>query len=66
MRGPTAMMLIVQYYVITLSRSTTTLQSTDPHYVPVRLRPTDAPAPMPAQVAGWRPGVDTPADWITE
>jgi len=28
--------------------------------------PTDAPAPMPAQVAGWLPGVDTPADWIPE
>ena len=28
--------------------------------------PTDAPTPMPAQGAGWLPGVETPADWITE
>ena len=28
--------------------------------------PTEAPAPMPAQVAGWLPGVESPADWITE
>ena len=28
--------------------------------------PTDAPTPTPARVAGWLPGVDTPADWITD
>jgi hypothetical protein len=28
--------------------------------------PTEAPTRMPAQVAGWLPGVETPADWITE
>jgi hypothetical protein len=27
--------------------------------------PTEAPAPKPAQVAGWLTGIDTPADWIT-
>jgi hypothetical protein len=29
--------------------------------------PTEAPAPMPARVAGWLPGVvEPPADWIAE
>jgi hypothetical protein len=27
--------------------------------------PTEAPAPRPAQVPGWLPGIETPADWIT-
>jgi hypothetical protein len=28
--------------------------------------PTEAPAPLPAKVGGWLPGVETPADRITE
>jgi transposase-like protein len=28
--------------------------------------PTEAPAPMPAKLAGWLPGVEPAADWITE
>ena len=31
----------------------------------VRTVPTEAPAPRPAQVAGWLPGIETPAEWIT-
>ena len=27
---------------------------------------TEAPAPMPAKVAGWLPGVEPAADWITQ
>jgi hypothetical protein len=28
--------------------------------------PTEAPTPTPAQVTGWLPGVEPPADWINE
>jgi hypothetical protein len=28
--------------------------------------PTDAPTLTPPRVAGWLPGVEPPADWITE
>jgi hypothetical protein len=28
--------------------------------------PTAGPTPMSAQVAGWLPGIETSADWITE
>jgi hypothetical protein len=28
--------------------------------------PVDAPTAAPARAAGWLPGVDAPADWITE
>jgi hypothetical protein len=28
--------------------------------------PTEAPRPAPAKVAGWLPGVEPAADWITE
>ena len=28
--------------------------------------PTEAPTPVPAQAAGWLPGLETSADWVTE
>ncbi len=43
---------------------------TDPAMIDKILRhldlPTEAQTPMPAKVAGWLPGIETPTDWITQ